>query len=111
MGLRCLQHQQAGDVWLREGFRRLGTHHLSLVPTEHVWDVEAYGVLGSCSCGSVCLTQHATAGDRVLPHGVMADLTWARRGARSPMAATLSFGQDTLCRSLTHPHVPVSPSF
>nr|XP_023495406.1 coiled-coil domain-containing protein 136 isoform X6 [Equus caballus] len=40
---------------------------------EHVWDVEAYGVLGYCSCGSVCVTQHATAGDRGLPHGVMAD--------------------------------------
>ncbi|XP_070369157.1 coiled-coil domain-containing protein 136 isoform X9 [Equus asinus] len=39
---------------------------------EHVWDVEAYGVLGYCSCGSVCVTQHATAGDRGLPHGVMA---------------------------------------
>ncbi|XP_013358752.1 PREDICTED: coiled-coil domain-containing protein 136 isoform X3 [Chinchilla lanigera] len=33
---------------------------------EHVWDVEAYGILGYCSCGSVCVTQHATAGDRVL---------------------------------------------
>nr|XP_008256448.3 coiled-coil domain-containing protein 136 isoform X1 [Oryctolagus cuniculus] len=42
--------------------------------TEHVWDVEAHGVLGYCSCGSVCVTQHATARDTALPHGVMADL-------------------------------------
>uniref|UniRef100_A0A8I5TZ21 Coiled-coil domain containing 136 n=1 Tax=Pongo abelii TaxID=9601 RepID=A0A8I5TZ21_PONAB len=75
---------------------------------EHVWVVEAYGILGYCSCGSVCVTQHATAGVRVLPHGVMADL--GQREGRSPVATTLSFGQDTLCQNPPHMfHVSPSP--
>ena len=93
----------------RAGFGGLSTHHLSLVPTEHIWDVEACGVLGSCSCGSVCITQHATAGDRVLPPGVMADLGQPR--GRIPGATALSFGHDTLCQSPAHPCVSCVPVF
>lgn len=77
MFLRCAL-EQAGDFWLKGGFRRLRTHCFSLVPTEHVWDVEACGILGYCSSGSVCVTQHATARYRVLLHEVMADLGQTR---------------------------------
>ncbi|XP_028618452.1 coiled-coil domain-containing protein 136 isoform X3 [Grammomys surdaster] len=44
---------------------------------EHVWDVEAYGILGYCSSSSVCVTQYATTGTRIL-HEVMADLDQPR---------------------------------
>ncbi|XP_014640517.1 PREDICTED: coiled-coil domain-containing protein 136 isoform X2 [Ceratotherium simum simum] len=70
---------------------------------EHVWDVEAYGVLGYCSCGSVCVTQHATAGDRVLPHGVMADLGQLR--GQIPGGHYPNFWQDTLCQSPRPTHM------
>lgn len=92
------------DFWLKDGFRRLGAHSFSLVPTEHVWDVEACGILGHRSSGSVCVTQHATAKYRILLHEVME--TWARPEGRPPAATTLTFGQNTLCQS---PHPPTCP--
>ncbi|XP_074223209.1 coiled-coil domain-containing protein 136 isoform X4 [Camelus bactrianus] len=75
---------------------------------EHVWDVEAYGVLGSCSCGSICVTQHATAGDRVLPHGVMADLGQPRGQIPSGHYTQLWAGH-TVPEPPPHPCVPCVP--
>nr|XP_031311187.1 coiled-coil domain-containing protein 136 isoform X9 [Camelus dromedarius] len=75
---------------------------------EHVWDVEAYGVLGSCSCGSICVTQHATAGDRVLPHGVMADLGQPRGQIPSGHYTQLWAGH-TVPEPSPHPCVPCVP--
>ncbi|XP_031311182.2 coiled-coil domain-containing protein 136 isoform X2 [Camelus dromedarius] len=72
---------------------------------EHVWDVEAYGVLGSCSCGSICVTQHATTGDRVLPHGVMADLGQPRGQIPSGHYTQLWAGH-TVPEPSPHPCVP-----
>lgn len=103
MFLRCAL-EQAGDFWLKGGFRRLGTHCFSLAPTEHVWDVEACGILGYCSSGSVCVTQHATARYRILLHEVMADLGQTR--GQIPRGYHLTFGQNTLCQS---PHPPMCP--
>nr|XP_045367040.1 coiled-coil domain-containing protein 136 isoform X8 [Camelus bactrianus] len=75
---------------------------------EHVWDVEAYGVLGSCSCGSICVTQHATAGDRVLPHGVMADLGQPR-GQIPGGHYTQLWAGHTVPEPPPHPCVPCVP--
>ncbi|XP_012576372.1 PREDICTED: coiled-coil domain-containing protein 136 isoform X6 [Condylura cristata] len=77
---------------------------------EHVWDVEACGVLGYRRGGPVCVTQHATAGDRFLPHGVMADTPPPPWGATPPAAPPLGFGQDTLCQSPCPTCMFVSPA-